>query len=82
MINEIIYNKFYVCESDKANKVTFNFTKDENDYTHMNIKVIIGEDESEKSILLTTQAEVDDFDIESVNEILQQGGIKFKHMEV
>ena len=82
MINEIIYNKFYVCESDKADKVTLNFTKDENDYTHMNIKVVIEEDESEKSILLTTQEEVDDFDIESVNEVLQQGGIKFKYMEV
>ncbi|QYG30085.1 hypothetical protein K0O13_08215 [Mammaliicoccus sciuri] len=81
MINEIIYNKVYVCESSKADKVTFNFTKDENDYTHMNIKVLIGEEESQKSILLTTQAEVDDFDIESVNEIMQQSGIKFKHME-
>lgn len=81
MINEIIYNKVYVCESDKTDKVTFNFTKDENGYTHMNIKIAIGEDGSEKSILLTTQEEVDDFDIESVNEILQQGGLTFKHME-
>ncbi|GAB1611571.1 hypothetical protein HB162lentus_02150 [Mammaliicoccus lentus] len=82
MINEIIYNKIYNCEADNADKVTFNFTKDENDYTYMNIEVVVGEAVSEKTLLLTTQSEVDDFDIESVNEILQQGGIKFKHMEV
>lgn len=81
MINEIIYNKIYNCEADNADKVTFNFTKDENDYTHMNIEVVVGEAVSEKTLLLTTQSEVDDFDIESVNEILQQGGIKLLNME-
>lgn len=81
MINEIIYNKIYNCETDNADKVTFNFTKDENDYTYMNIEVVVGEAVSEKTLLLTTQSEVDDFDIESVNEILQQGGIKLLNME-
>ncbi|MBF0793320.1 hypothetical protein [Mammaliicoccus lentus] len=81
MINEIIYNKIYNCEVDNADKVTFNFTKDENDYTYMNIEVVVGEAVSEKTLLLTTQSEVDDFDIESVNEILQQGGIKLLNME-
>lgn len=81
MINEIIYNKMYNCEADNADKVTFNFTKDENDYTYMNIEVVVGEAVSEKTLLLTTQSEVDDFDIESVNEILQQGGIKLLNME-
>lgn len=81
MINEIIYNKIYNCEADNADKVTFNFTKDENDYTYMNIEVVVGEAVSEKTLLLTTQSEVDDFDIESVNEILQQGGIKLLNME-
>lgn len=81
MINEIIYNKIYNCEADNADEVTFNFTKDENDYTYMNIEVVVGETVSEKTLLLTTQSEVDDFDIESVNEILQQGGIKLLNME-
>lgn len=81
MINEIIYNKIYNCEADNADKVTFNFTKDENDYTYMNIEVVVGEAVSEKTLLLTTQSEVDDFDIESVNEILKQGGIKLLNME-
>lgn len=81
MINEIIYNKIYNCEAGNADKVTFNFTKDENDYTYMNIEVVVGEAISEKTLLLTTQSEVDDFDIESVNEILQQGGIKLLNME-
>ena len=81
MINEIIYNKIYNCEADNADKVTFNFTKDENDYTYINIEVVVGEAVSEKTLLLTTQSEVDDFDIESVNEILQQGGIKLLNME-
>lgn len=81
MINEIIYNKIYNCETDNADKVTFNFTKDENDYTYMNIEVVVGEAVSEKTLLLTTQSEVDDFDIESVNEILQKGGIKLLNME-
>lgn len=81
MINEIIYNKIYNCEADNADKVTFNFTKDENDYTYINIEVVVGEALSEKTLLLTTQSEVDDFDIESVNEILQQGGIKLLNME-
>lgn len=81
MINEIIYNKIYNCETDNADKATFNFTKDENDYTYMNIEVVVGEAVNEKTLLLTTQSEVDDFDIESVNEILQQGGIKLLNME-
>lgn len=81
MINEIIYNKIYNCEADNADKVTFNFTKDENNYTYINIEVVVGEAVSEKTLLLTTQSEVDDFDIESVNEILQQGGIKLLNME-
>lgn len=81
MINEIIYNNTYICEQENTNEVTFNFTKDENDYTYINFKVVVGEEVSEKSLLLTTQPEVDDFDIESVNEILQQGGVKFLNME-
>lgn len=81
MINEIIYNNTYMCEQENADEVTFNFTKDENDYTYINFKVVVGEEVSEKSLLLTTQPEVDDFDIESVNEILQQDGVKFLNME-
>lgn len=78
---KVAYNKRYIGETELADAIDIVFSKSEESYTYMNITTYIGDDAYKKEILITTEPELDDFDLEGINEILSDNQIKLKRIE-
>ncbi|PCF50081.1 hypothetical protein [Staphylococcus delphini] len=78
MIEEIVYDKSYKCESADG-KVTgsFSFIKSDLGDTWITFITNGAKQINVKNILLTTEPDVDEFDIETVNIILKDSNLQF-----
>ncbi|EGQ3665820.1 hypothetical protein I0596_001316 [Staphylococcus pseudintermedius] len=78
MIEEIIYDKSYRCKSADG-KVTgsFRFTKSDLGDTWVTFIINIAKQINVKNILLTKEPEIDEYDIDIVNIILNDSNLQF-----
>ncbi|AJC95819.1 MULTISPECIES: hypothetical protein [Staphylococcus] len=77
MIKEIRYDKTYILNKDNYEIGFMNFSRSEDEYTYMTVTVISDGKELSKSLLLTKERTVDEYDVQSVNEILNTQGLTF-----
>lgn len=77
MIKEIRYDKTYILNKDNYEIGFMNFSRSEDEYTYMTVTVISDGKELSKSLLLTKERTVDEYDVQSVNEILNAQGLTF-----
>ncbi|MCQ9299552.1 hypothetical protein NQ043_00125 [Staphylococcus hyicus] len=77
MIKEIRYDKTYILNKDNYEIGFMNFSRSEDEYTYMTVTVISDGKELSKSLLLTKERTVDEYDVQSVNEILNTKGLTF-----
>ncbi|MEJ7218410.1 hypothetical protein [Staphylococcus gallinarum] len=78
---KVAYDQRYIGEAEQADAIDIVFTKNEECNTYMNITTHIGDDTYKKEILIITESELDDFDLEGINEILADNHIKLKRIE-
>ncbi|MDP4448293.1 hypothetical protein ACFDHY_06635 [Staphylococcus hyicus] len=77
MIKEIRYDKTYILNKDNYEIGFMNFSRSEDEYTYMTVTVISDGKELSKNLLLTKERTVDEYDVQSVNEILNTQGLTF-----